>query len=166
MSVDMDCANSLLTGFNFSEWLPFTTCLCTWTVPNLSYVDWEKGHSSHPCEYSSRPGCSCWIMSWSSSCLGLCSSLLSFSCVLFILLCFSVFVISLCCLLLASSMAESSCCFWICSRNLVHRLVSSLAFMHCRELMKSVWKLCFSIIHATVDGPWTGVSIALLFILL
>jgi hypothetical protein len=32
--------------------------------------------------------------------------------------------------------------------------------------MKSVWKLCFSIIHATVDGPWTGVSIALLFILL
>ncbi len=49
------------------------------------------------------------------------------------------------CLLLASSMTESSRCFRscsrICSRNLVWRLVFSLAFTHCWELMKSVGKL-------------------------
>jgi hypothetical protein len=42
-------------------------------------------------------------------------------------------------------MAESSPCFRscsrICSRNLVCRLVFSLAFTHCWELMKSVGKL-------------------------
>ncbi len=48
-----------------------------------------------------------------------------FLCVLSILLCFSV--ISLCCLLLASSMAESVL-FQICNRNSVCRLVFSLAF--------------------------------------
>jgi hypothetical protein len=63
-----------------------------------------------------------------------------------ILFCFSVFWISLwCCLLLVSSVAESSPRFWscfrICSRNLVCRLVFSLAFTHCWELMKSVGKL-------------------------
>jgi hypothetical protein len=74
--------------------------------------------------------------------LGLCSSLLSFSIYVIFLLCLSVFVLSLCCsLLLASSMAESSCCFWICCRNLVCRLVFSLALIHSRELMKSVGKL-------------------------
>jgi hypothetical protein len=57
-------------------------------------------------------------------------------------LCVSVFVLSLCCsLLLASSMAESSCCFWFCCRNLVCRSVFSLALTHSRELMKSVGKL-------------------------
>ncbi len=62
---------------------------------------------------------------------GLCSSLLSFSCFVFLL-----FVISLCCcLLLASSTAESSHCFWKCSRNPVDRLLFSLAFI---QLMKLV----------------------------
>ncbi len=74
--------------------------------------------------------------------LGLCSSLLSFSIYVVFLLCLSVFVLSLCCsLLLASSMAESSFCFWICCRNSVCRLVFSLALIHSRELMKSVGKL-------------------------
>jgi hypothetical protein len=41
-----------------------------------------------------------------------------------------------------SSMAESSRCFQNCSRNSVCRLILlSLAFTHCRELMKSVGKL-------------------------
>jgi hypothetical protein len=44
-------------------------------------------------------------------------------------------------LLLASSMPESSCCFQICSRNSVQRLVFSLALTHCRELMKLVGRL-------------------------
>jgi hypothetical protein len=74
--------------------------------------------------------------------LGLCSSLRSFSIYVVFLLCLSVFVLSLCCsLLLASSMAESSCCFWICCRNSVCRLVFSWALTQTRELMKSVWKL-------------------------
>jgi hypothetical protein len=47
----------------------------------------------------------------------------------------------LCCLLIASSMAECSYCFQICSRNFICRFVFSLAFTHCRELMKSVGKL-------------------------
>jgi hypothetical protein len=77
-----------------------------------------------------------WLVHWS----------LFFSAVLFCMFClfccvFLFFVISLCCLLLARSMAESSCCFWNCSRNLVCSLVFSLAFTHCRELMKSVAKL-------------------------
>jgi hypothetical protein len=42
-------------------------------------------------------------------------------------------------LLLASSMADSSRCFQNCSRNSVRCL--SLAFTHCRKLMKSVGKL-------------------------
>jgi hypothetical protein len=64
------------------------------------------------------------------SSLGLCSSLLSFS-VSFVypVVLFFLFGISLwCCLLLASSMAESSHCFLICSGNSVRRLVFSLAF--------------------------------------
>jgi hypothetical protein len=72
---------------------------------------------------------------------------LFFPSVLFCVFCLSCcvflfFIISLCfCLFLSSSMAESSHCFWICSRNLLHRLVFSLAFTLCRELMKSVGKL-------------------------
>ncbi len=72
---------------------------------------------------------------------------LFFSAVLLCVFCLSccVFlflVISLCCcLLLASSMAESSCYFLNYGRNLVCRLVFSLAFTHCRELMKSAGKL-------------------------
>jgi general stress protein CsbA len=82
---------------------------------------------------------------WGGSCKRTWS--LFFPAVLFCVFCLSCrvflfFVISLCCcLLLASSMAEFSCCFWICSRNLVCRLVFSLAFTHCKELMKSVGKL-------------------------
>jgi hypothetical protein len=44
-------------------------------------------------------------------------------------------------LLLSSTMAESFCCFWTCNRNPVWRLVFTLAYTHCRELMKSVGKL-------------------------
>jgi len=52
------------------------------------------------------------------------------------------FVVSLWCgLLLTSSMVESPRCFRLCSRNSVCTLVFSLAFIHCRELMKSVGKL-------------------------
>ncbi len=52
------------------------------------------------------------------------------------------FVMSLWCgLLLTSSMVESSRCFRLCNKNLVRTLVFSLAFTHCRELMKSVGKL-------------------------
>jgi hypothetical protein len=44
--------------------------------------------------------------------------------------------------LLASIIAESSCCFWTCNRNSLCRLVVTLAHMHCRrELMKSLCKL-------------------------
>ncbi len=101
--------------------------------------------------------------------LGLYSSLLSFSvCFVDPVVLFLFFVISLCCLLLSSSMAESSLCFLNCSRNLVHKLAFSLAFTHCREWW-SQWESCdreVTIIHATVDDPWTGVRLALLFILL
>jgi hypothetical protein len=55
----------------------------------------------------------------------------SLLCCVFLFCVFSLY----CCLLLASSIAESSCCFRICSRNSVHRLVFTLAFTHCRELM-------------------------------
>jgi hypothetical protein len=46
--------------------------------------------------------------------------------------------------------------------------VLALAFTHCREVMKSVGRLWreVSIIHAIVDHPWTGLWLALLFILL
>jgi hypothetical protein len=55
---------------------------------------------------------------------------------------FLFYVMSLCCcLLLASSTVESSHCFWNCSRISIERLVFSLTFTHCRELMKSVGKL-------------------------
>jgi hypothetical protein len=47
----------------------------------------------------------------------------------------------LCCLLQARIMAESSCCFWTCIRNSICRLVVTLAYTFCRELMKSVGKL-------------------------
>ncbi len=50
---------------------------------------------------------------------------------------FLSFVFFLChCLLLASGMAEYLCCFQNCSRNSVCRLVFSLAFTYCRQLMK------------------------------
>jgi hypothetical protein len=77
---------------------------------------------------------------------------------------FLFFGISLwCCLLLASSMAESSCCFQICSPKLGMQ-VSVYP-------VESWWSKCESYdsevttIHATVDGPWPGVKLALLFIL-
>jgi hypothetical protein len=73
-----------------------------------------------------------------------------------------------CCLLLASNMVESSHCYRNCNRNLVWRLVFSLAFTHCREPDEISGKVMtiVTIIHATVDGPRTGVRLALLFILL
>jgi hypothetical protein len=82
---------------------------------------------------------SVYSLEWGASCKLTWS--LFFSAVLFCVFCLSChvflfFVVSLCCLLLASSMAESSHCFWMCSRNSVCRLVFSLAFTHCRELMK------------------------------
>jgi hypothetical protein len=52
-----------------------------------------------------------------------------------------VFSPSLLVLLLTSSTVASSQCFWICSRNSVHRLVCTLKFTHHRELMKSMRKL-------------------------
>jgi hypothetical protein len=43
--------------------------------------------------------------------------------------------------LLASIMAEFSHYFWTCNRNSGHRLVGTLTYTHCRELMNSVGKL-------------------------
>jgi hypothetical protein len=82
-------------------------------------------------------------LKWRASCKPTWS--LFFSAVHFCVFCISCCVflflsISLC-LLLASSIAESSCCFQNCGRNSIGRLVFSLAFTHCRELMKSVRKL-------------------------
>jgi hypothetical protein len=73
---------------------------------------------------------------WGASCKSIWS--VFFSALLFCVFCLSYcvflfFVISLCCLLLSSSMAESSLCFLNCTRNLVHKLAFSLAFTHCRE---------------------------------
>jgi hypothetical protein len=39
--------------------------------------------------------------------------------------------------MLVSIMAESSHCFWTCDRNLVRRLVVTLAYTHCREMVVS-----------------------------
>jgi hypothetical protein len=40
-----------------------------------------------------------------------------------------------CCVFVLCVFSLSCCCFQICSRNSVHRLVFTLAFTHCRELM-------------------------------
>jgi hypothetical protein len=58
---------------------------------------------------------------------------------LFVFLCFFVWSL-LWGLLLASSMAESSHCFWNCSTQFVGWCLSP-AFTLCKELMKSVGKL-------------------------
>jgi hypothetical protein len=68
-------------------------------------------------------------------------------------MCFSL----CCCLLLATVMAES-CYFWTCNRNSVCRLVFTLVYTHCRELINQ-WGSCdreVTIIHVTVDGHWTS----------
>jgi WD40 repeat protein len=86
-------------------------------------------------------------------------------CVLFFLpLRFFLFY-PLCCLLLATVMAES-CYFWTCNRNSVCRLVFTLVYTHCRELINQ-WGSCdreVTIIHVTVDGHWTSDILSLLFI--
>jgi hypothetical protein len=70
---------------------------------------------------------------------------LFFSIVLFSVFCLSccVFLFLFPCVVCSWPVAWQSLprCFWICSRILVHRLVWSLAFSHCRELKKSVRKL-------------------------
>ncbi len=77
-------------------------------------------------------------------------------------MCFSL----CCCLLLATVMAES-CYFWTCNRNSVCRLVFTLVYTHCRELINQ-WGSCdreVTIIQVTVDGQWTSDILSLLFIL-
>jgi hypothetical protein len=63
-------------------------------------------------------------------------------CFVYLVVSFCCFVISLGgCLFLASSMVGTSHCLQIWSKNSVGRLVFSLVFMDCRELMKLVEKL-------------------------
>jgi hypothetical protein len=61
---------------------------------------------------------------------------------LFLLSSLCIFLLSLlCCRVLASLMAKSSHSFWTCNRNLIWRLLFTLAYILCRELIKSVGKL-------------------------
>jgi hypothetical protein len=59
----------------------------------------------------------------------------------FIVLCVFSLLSLLCCRVLASLLAKSSHSFWTCTRNLIWRLLFALAYIICRELMKSVGKL-------------------------
>ncbi len=83
---------------------------------------------------------------------------------------FSVFSLLLC-MVLASNMDESSCCFWNWGRNSVHRLVATLTYTCCRDPMKSVgkWVRCdekVTIMYGIVDGLWISERLLLLLILL
>jgi hypothetical protein len=67
----------------------------------------------------------------------------------------------LCCFvvcLLASIMAESSCCFCTWKRNLVGRLVVTLMYTHSRELTMSVGKVRSISCYRTCCCSWSWAS--------
>ncbi len=98
--------------------------------------------------------------------LGLCSfspfcllySVLSSLCAVSLVFIFgSLFVCHsfLWCRVLASLIAESSCCFQTCNRNSVCRLVGTVAYTLCRELMKSMGKSCDRKVDHTCYTSWS-----------
>jgi len=102
--------------------------------------------------------------SWSMFFPAVLFGVFSLFCYLFMFCAFSL----CCCLLLPSSMAESSLCFLICNRNSVHQLVFTPQPLPTLGSWWSQWRSCdieITIIHVSVDGPWIGVRLTLLFIL-